>query len=126
MNREHSLVATSDIPGAIHLVRSVVMGSALDCDCRERVDEALRQLEHFERHRNNLRLISAAREQRRKIGLLLEMLADFGEADEADEGVLESAALLFRDIAAAAREGAHILDEISPADALPATCDKTF
>jgi hypothetical protein len=108
----------SDIPDAIHLVRSVIMKSALDCECRDKVDAALQQLEAFERQRNQAKLLAMAREERRKIGILLDMLGDFAEDDEMDSGIIEAASLLFADIAAAAQEGSRILKEITS----PETC----
>ena len=108
----------SDIPDAIHLVRSVIMKSALDCECRDKVDAALQQLEAFEQQRNQAKLLAMAREERRKIGILLDMLGDFAEDDEMDSGIIEAASLLFADIAAAAQEGSRILKEITS----PETC----
>lgn len=108
----------SDIPDAIHLVRSVIMKNALDCECRDKVDAALQQLEAFERQRNQAKLLAMAREERRKIGILLDMLGDFAEDDEMDSGIIEAASLLFADIAAAAQEGSRILKEITS----PETC----
>jgi GTP cyclohydrolase II len=104
----------ADIAAAIHLVRNVVLQSALDCDCRDKVHEALRELEDFERQRNVVKLLAAAREERRKIGLLADMLSDFAEDDTVDEGVVETASLMFLDIAAAAQEGSRILREARP------------
>ncbi|WP_236774427.1 MULTISPECIES: hypothetical protein [Rhizobium/Agrobacterium group] len=101
----------ADIAAAIHLVRDIVLQSALDCGCRDRVHEALRELEDFERQRNIVKLLAAAREERRKIALLTEMLCDFAEDDTVDEGVVETASLMFLDIAAAAQEGSRILRE---------------
>lgn len=101
----------TDIAAAIHLVRNVVLESALDCGCRDRVHEALRELEDFERQRNIVKLLAAAREERRKIALLTEMLSDFAEDDTVDEGVVETASLMFLDIAAVAQEGSRILRE---------------
>lgn len=99
----------ADIAAAIHLVRNVVLQSALDCGCRDKVHEALRELEDFERQRNIVKFLAAAREERRKIELLTEMLADFAEDDTVDEGIVETASLMFLDIAAAAQEGSRIL-----------------
>lgn len=101
----------ADIAAAIHLVRNVVLQSALDCGCRDKVHDALRELEDFERQRNVVKLLAAAREERRKIGLLTDMLSDFAEDDTVDEGVVETASLMFLDIAAAAQEGSRILRE---------------
>ncbi|HAU76733.1 hypothetical protein QE372_004977 [Agrobacterium pusense] len=99
----------ADIAAAIHLVRDIVLQSALDCSCRDRVHEALRELDDFERQRNIVKLLAAAREERRKIALLTEMLCDFAEDDTVDEGVVETASLMFLDIAAAAQEGSRLL-----------------
>ena len=99
----------ADIAAAIHLVRNIVLESALDCGCRDKVHEALRELEDFDRQRNIVKLLTAAREERRKITLLTEMLCDFAEDDTVDEGVVETASLMFLDIAAAAQEGSRIL-----------------
>jgi hypothetical protein len=111
-------LSVSDIPDAIHLVRSVIMKSALDCECRDKVDAALQQLEAIEQQRNQAKLLAMAREERRKIGILLDMLGDFAEDDEMDSGIIEAASLLFADIAAAAQEGSRILKEITS----PETC----
>ncbi|AYM60655.1 hypothetical protein [Agrobacterium fabrum] len=100
----------ADIAAAIHLVRNVVLQSALDCGCRDKVHDALRELEDFERQRNVVKLLAAAREERRKIGLLTDMLSDFAEDDTVDEGVVETVSLMFLDIAAA-QEGSRILRE---------------
>lgn len=51
----------ADIAAAIHLVRDVVLQSALDCGCRDKVHEALRELEDFERQRNIVKLASGCR-----------------------------------------------------------------
>ncbi|WP_262519025.1 hypothetical protein [Agrobacterium fabrum] len=91
-------------------MRNVVLQSALDCGCRDKVHDALRELEDFERQRNVVKLLAAAREERRKIGLLTDMLSDFAEDDTVDEGVVETASLMFLDIAAA-QEGSRILRE---------------
>ncbi len=99
----------ADIAATIHLVRDVVLQNALDRGCCDKVHEALREPEDFERQRNIVKLLAAAREERRKIGLLTEMLADFAEDDTVDEGVVETASLMFLDIAAAAQEGSRIL-----------------
>lgn len=102
----------AEIVEVIHLVRDIVLKSALDCSCRERVNDALRQLEEFERQCDLGLLLAAAREERRKIGVLAEMLSDFAEDDTIDQGVVETASLIFSDIAAAAHEGSRLLRDI--------------
>ena len=90
-------------------MRDIVLQSALDCSCRDRVHDVLRELEDFERQRNVVKLLAPAREERRKIALLTEMLCDFAEDDTVDQGVVETASLMFLDIAAAAQEGSRLL-----------------
>ncbi|MCY1239778.1 hypothetical protein D9M72_525890 [compost metagenome] len=87
------------------------MSSAIDCECRDRVGEALRDLERLERERIERSLLTAAGEQRRRIAALLELLDDFdpNETDALDDGTMAEAGLLFADIAAAAELGSYLL-----------------
>jgi hypothetical protein len=96
----------------IRRVRRIVLESARDCRCRERVAEAINGLEDFEQRRERKRLTEAARIQRRKIAALLELLADFDPAT-ADEGELSEASLLLDDIASEARLGSSLLHELA-------------
>lgn len=96
----------------IRRVRRIVLESARDCRCRERVAEAISGLEDFEQRRERKRLTEAAWIQRRKIVALLELLTDFDPAT-ADEGELSEASLLLNDIASEARSGSSLLQEMA-------------
>ncbi|WP_223843340.1 hypothetical protein [Sinorhizobium fredii] len=92
-------------------MRGAVLSSAIDCECRDRVDGALRDLERLERDRIVQRLLAAADEQRRRIEALLVLLGDFDpkEPSPLDDGMIDEAGLLFGDIAAAAELGSSLL-----------------
>lgn len=100
-----------DIDRAIARLHGAVLSSAIDCECRDRVGEALRDLERLERERIERSLLAAASEQRRKIEALLVLLSDFdpNETDAFDDGTTAEAGLLFADIAAAAELGSYLL-----------------
>lgn len=100
-----------DISRAIARMHGAVLSSAVDCECRDRVGEALRDLERLERERVERSLLAAAGEQRRRIAALLELLDDFDpeETDTLDDGTMAEAGLLFADIAAAAELGSYLL-----------------
>ena len=100
-----------EISGAIGRMHGAVLSSAIDCECRDRVGKALRDLERLERERIERNLLAAAGGQRQRIEALLELLGDFdpNETDAIDDGTLAEAGLLFADIAAAAELGSHLL-----------------
>ncbi|MDE3831870.1 hypothetical protein CN157_27860 [Sinorhizobium meliloti] len=103
--------ANEEISRAVGRMRGAVLSSAVDCECRDRVDGALRDLERLERDRIVQRLLAAADEQRRRIEALLALLADFDPKESAvlDDGMIVEAGLLFGDIAAAAELGSSLL-----------------
>lgn len=103
--------ANEEISRAVGRMRGAVLSSAIDCDCRNRVDGALRDLERLERDRIVHRLLAAADEQRRRIEALLVLLSDFDPNEPAplDDGMIAEADLLFGDIAAAAELGSSLL-----------------
>jgi hypothetical protein len=103
--------ANEEISRAVGRMRGAVLSSAIDCECRDRVDGALRDLERLERDRIAQRLLAAADEQRRRIEALLVLLADFEPKEPAalDDGMIVEAGLLFGDIAAAAELGSSLL-----------------
>ncbi|HLP70680.1 MAG TPA: hypothetical protein VK181_24500 [Rhizobium sp.] len=103
---------------AIGQVRTVVMNTALDCACREKVENALTRMEQLERKKEEKRLIAAAHDQQHKIAALLGLLYDFDTITGADPdpGLLAEASLLFDDIAAAAADGAAHLRELLNAE----------
>lgn len=99
---------------AIGQVRTVVMNTALDCACREKVESALTRMEHMERRKEQKRLLAAAHDQQHKIAALLGLLYDFDTITgvDPDPGLLAEASLLFDDIAAAAADGSAQLREL--------------
>ncbi|WP_244520135.1 hypothetical protein [Sinorhizobium glycinis] len=68
--------ANEEISRAVGRMRGAVLSSAIDCECRDRVDGALRDLERLERDQIVRRLLAAADEQRRRIEALLVLLGD--------------------------------------------------
>ena len=102
--------ADEEIRNALLRIRRAILGSAIDCHCRDRVDAALRHVEQEERARIAERLLAAACKQRRQIEALLLLLSDFNPDDgRPDDGMIAEASLLFGDIAAAAELGANLL-----------------
>ncbi|MDX0405019.1 hypothetical protein GHK39_18060 [Sinorhizobium medicae] len=103
--------ANEEISRAVGRMRGAVLSSAVDCQCRYRVNWALRDLERLERDRIVRRLLAAAGEQRQRIEALLVLLADFASNEPAalDDGMIVEAGLLFGDIAAAAELGSSLL-----------------
>lgn len=99
------------LSNAVHRIRTVIMNTAIDCDCRDRVESALQRFETLEHLRDQKRLIEDARHQRRTIAAILELLREIDELSfqDMDESVLSEAALLFEDIAAAANIASHSL-----------------
>jgi hypothetical protein len=83
----------------------------LDCECRSQLDEALDRFAAMERRRTMRGDLSNACNQRRKIEAILLFLQDLDDlkATEQDYSVFKDVALLFDDIANAAREGADAM-----------------
>jgi hypothetical protein len=100
-----------DVLHAIRRVRTIVLASAEDCRCRDRVADAIQSFEHLEHRREKKRLADATRTQRRKIKALLELLEDLDPAT-ADDGELSEASLLLNDIAAEAALASSHLREL--------------
>ncbi|WP_416798049.1 hypothetical protein [Ciceribacter azotifigens] len=99
---------------AIGQVRTVVMNTALDCACREKVERALTRMEQMEQRKEQKRLLAAAHDQQHKIAALLGLLYDFDTITsvDPDPSLLAEASLLFDDIAAAAADGSAQLREL--------------
>ncbi|ASY60776.1 hypothetical protein [Sinorhizobium sp. CCBAU 05631] len=100
-----------EISHAVRRMRGAILSSANDCECRDRVGEALRDLERLERARIVRQMLIAADDQRRRIEALLALLGDFepNEPEAMDDGLIAEAGLLFGDIAAAAELGSSLL-----------------
>ncbi|TDQ14915.1 hypothetical protein [Phyllobacterium brassicacearum] len=103
------------LSNAVRRIRTVIMNTALDCDCRHRVDSALQRFAALEHLRDQKRSLEDAHHQRRTIETILELLREFDELgfQDMDESVLREAALLFEDIAAAAQAASHSLKLVS-------------
>lgn len=108
--------ANGDVSHVVRRIRTIINNTALDCDCRERVDGALQHFEALERARHQKQLLDQARSRKRRIAALLELLRDIDEigSQGVDSSVLVEASLLFEDIAAAAKAGSRALRRISP------------
>lgn len=89
--------------------------SGLDCECRERLDRALETFVSLEEKRNRRQALGDARHQRDIIVALTALLEEIDEIGlgEPDESVFEEIALLFEDIALAARAGAEAVRKVS-------------
>jgi len=105
--------ANEEISRVVGRMRGAVLSTAIDCECRDRVEGVLRDLERLEWVRIERRLLAAASEQRRKISALLVLLGDFdpNETVAMDDGMIAEAGLLFGDIAAAAELGSSLLGQ---------------
>ena len=82
-----------------------------DCECRSQLDEALDRFAVMERRRTMRGDLSDACSQRRKIEAILLFLQDMDdlEATEQDYSVFKDVALLFDDIADAAKRGSEAM-----------------
>lgn len=93
---------------------AVMKNAQLDCECRSQLDEALDRFAAMERTRTIRGDLSNADSQRRKIEAILLFLRDLDDlkATEQDHSVFKDIALLFDDIADAAREGADAMRRV--------------
>lgn len=92
-------------------IRSVISTVALDCDCQQRVNEALGRFVEMEGQREARRLLLSSRHHRSAIAALAELLAELETISwqETDRSVFAEFALLFDDIAQHALRGAEDL-----------------
>lgn len=92
-------------------IRAVIGTVALDCDCRQRVTDALGRFIDMEQQRETRRHLLSSRQHRAAIAALVELLAELEEVSwqEADRSVFAELAHLFEDIAAHALRGAEDL-----------------
>lgn len=89
-------------------IRAVIASVELDCECREKLDQALERFEALEQRRNLRDLIHDARRQAERIAATLDFLRELDEIriEEQDGSVFEELALLFDEIAIAGQQGA--------------------
>jgi hypothetical protein len=92
-------------------IRSVIGTIALDCDCRQRVNDALGRFVEMEQQRETRRSLLSSRHHRAAIAALVELLAELEDISwqEADRSVFSEFALLFEDIAHHALRGSEDL-----------------
>ena len=89
-------------------VRAVLATVNIDCECRERLSQALERFEALEQRRALRELIHDARRQADRIAAMLDFLRELNDVhiEEEDGSVFEELALLFDEIVAAGMEGA--------------------
>jgi hypothetical protein len=89
-------------------VKASLAGIALDCRCRQTVEETLDRISLARQWHQRTAALREARERRNSIACLLDLLAELDELTEAepDQSAFDEAAALFEDIAAAASTGA--------------------
>lgn len=104
----HGTSADRDV---VARLTAAMKNARLDCECRSQLDEALDRFAATERRRTMRGDLSNACNQRRKIEAILLFLQDLDDlkATEQDYSVFKDVALLFDDIANAAREGADAM-----------------
>jgi hypothetical protein len=92
-------------------IQSIIASVALDCDCRQRVNDALGRFVEMEQQRDRRQHLLSSRQHRAAIAALVELLAELEEVSwqEADHSAFAEFAHLFDDIAAHARSGAEDL-----------------
>lgn len=92
-------------------IRSIIGTVALDCECRQRVNDALQRFIEMEQQRETRRHLLSSRQHRAAIAALVDLLAELEEIgwQEADRTVFGELAHLFDDIAEHARRGAEDL-----------------
>lgn len=104
----------------IERIRNIVESAALDCDCRNRVDEALERFVEMEQQRETRRHLLSSRQHRAAIAALVDLLAELEEIgwQEMDRTVFSELAHLFEDIAQHALSGAQQLRQMEKDAAL--------
>lgn len=92
----------------------IIRNAKLDCECRLRLDETVTRFVAFERRRMLRRNLFGARTRRDRIEALLVFLKELDdmESAEPDHSVYKEIALLFEDIANAARQGADLMRQL--------------
>jgi len=92
-------------------IRGIIASVALDCNCRQRVNEALQRFLDLEQQRETRRHLLASRQHRAAIAALVDLLGELEDIgwQEADRTVFTELAMLFEDIAQHALRGAEDL-----------------
>ncbi|MCP8936932.1 hypothetical protein NK718_00240 [Alsobacter sp. SYSU M60028] len=110
--------AGPDAPGAAGAagrLRAVLSHAGLDCECRERLDAALRRFATQETRRAARRALAEARARREDAAAILALLDELDHltSEETDRSVFLELSLLFHDLAQAATAGADALAELA-------------
>lgn len=97
-------------------IRNLISTVALDCDCRQRVNDALQRFISQEQSRHDRRCLMDARQQRASIAALVDLLGELEDVSwqEGDRTVFAELANIFDDIARMAAMGAAAMRLISP------------
>ena len=96
-------------------IRNLIGTVALDCDCRQRVNDALQRFAAQEQHRHDRQCLMDARQQRASIAALVDLLGELEDVtwQEGDRSVFAELAHIFDDIARMAAQGSAAMQMIS-------------
>jgi hypothetical protein len=96
-------------------IRNVISTVQLDCDCRQRLNDALDRFLEQERYRGDRRWLQEARQQRTAISAMLDLLGELEEISwlETDRTAFGEIAHIFDDVAQAAHAGARAMRTMS-------------
>lgn len=96
-------------------IRNLIGTVALDCNCRQRVNDALQRFITQEQQRCDRNCLMDARQQRASIAALVDLLGELEEVSwqEGDRSVFAELTHIFDDIARAAALGSAALRMIS-------------
>lgn len=102
-------------------IRNLIATVALDCDCRQRVNDALQRFVEQEQDRQDRRHLTDARQHRASIAALLDLLGELEEVSwhEGDRSVFAELAHIFDDIGRLAGQGSAAMRMISHDAGLP-------
>ncbi|MCR6670583.1 hypothetical protein [Devosia ginsengisoli] len=104
-----------DASGLTRRIRNLIGTVALDCDCRQRVNDALQRFAAQEQHRHDRQCLMDARQQRASIAALVDLLGELEDVtwQEGDRSVFAELAHIFDDIARMAAQGSAAMQMIS-------------
>lgn len=96
-------------------IRNLIGTLSLDCECRQRVDDALQRFVAQEQDRQDRRHLTDARRHRASIAALLDLLGELEDVSwrEGDRSVFGELAHIFDDIGRLACQGSIAMQLIS-------------
>lgn len=115
-------VETSENAGQLtRRIRNLIGTVALDCDCRQRVNDALQRFMTQEQQRYDRQCLLDARQHRASIAALVDLLGELEDVSwqEGDRSVFVELAHIFDDIARMAALGSAAMQMISHDGAMP-------